>query len=334
MEKDIYFMRKALEQAGKAYKINEVPVGAVIVKNGKIIARGYNKKETRKDSTEHAEINAIKKACKKLNTWRLIGCTMYVTLEPCSMCAGAIIQSRIDRLCIGTMDEKTGSCGSVLNLLEDYKFNHHVELENKICEKECREILKKFFRELRQTKNMERCRSGHNGTDSKFLEAPAVSSAENVRRTGLCAGSDFTISYRSCVFFLHSSGAGITLEVYGELSERSKVRHSKCRVPKRNLGFESLTLRQKPSHIKAFAHMTGLFFSLKVTSAYMIFGKSSGVPAGLPCVRQGQDIVHHICRGDLGLVIQMAVNIRRRANIAVTQPLLDLLQRHIVRQKQ
>ena len=170
--------------------------------------------------------------------------------------------------------------------------------------------------------------------DSKFLEAPAVSSAENVRRTGLCAGSDFTISYRSCVFFLHSSGAGITLEVYGELSERSKVRHSKCRVPKRNLGFESLTLRQKPSHIKAFAHMTGLFFSLKVTSAYMIFGKNSGMPAGLPCVRQSQDIVHYICRGDLGLVIQMAVNIRRRANIAVTQPLLDLLQRHIVRQKQ
>ena len=182
--------------------------------------------------------------------------------------------------------------------------------------------------------NTQRYRSGHNGTDSKFLEAPAVSSAENVRRTGLCAGSDFTISYRSCVFFLHSSGARITLEIYGELSERSKVRHSKCRVPKRNLGFESLTLRQKPSHIKAFAHMTGLFFSLKVTSAYMIFGKSSGVPAGLPCVRQGQDIVHHICRGDLGLVIQMAVNIRRRADVAVAQPLLDLLQRHIVRQKQ
>ena len=109
---------------------------------------------------------------------------------------------------------------------------------------------------------------------------------------------------------------------------------SKCRVPKRNLGFESLTLRQKPSHIKAFAHMTGLFFSLKVTSAYMIFGKNSGVPAGLPCVRQSQDIVHYICRGDLGLVIQMAVNIRRRADVAVAQPLLDLLQRHIVRQKQ
>ena len=147
--------------------------------------------------------------------------------------------------------------------------------------------------------NTQRYRSGHNGADSKFLEAPAVSSAENVHRTGLCAGSDFTISYRSCVFFLHSSGARITLEIYGELSERSKVRHSKCRVPKRNLGFESLTLRQKPSHIKAFADMTGLFFSLKVTSAYMIFGKSSGVPAGLPCVWQSQVIVHYICRGYL-----------------------------------
>lgn len=91
---------------------------------------------------------------------------------------------------------------------------------------------------------------------------------------------------------------------------------------------------EKPSHIKAFAHMTGLFFSLKVTSAYMIFGKNSGVPAGLPCVRQSQDIVHYICRGDLGLVIQVGVDVRRRADIAVAQPLLDLLQRHIVRQKQ
>ena len=114
----------------------------------------------------------------------------------------------------------------------------------------------------------------------------------------------------------------------------SCTKDSKCRVPKRNLGFESLTLRQKPSHIKAFAHMTGLFFSLRVTSAYMIFGKTSGVPAGLPCVRQSQDIVHYICRGDLGLVIQMAVNIRRRADVAVSQPLLNLLQRHIVCQKQ
>ena len=181
---------------------------------------------------------------------------------------------------------------------------------------------------------MEVYRSGCNELHSKCLEAPVVSSAENVRRTRLFTGSDFTISYRSCVFFLHSSGVGITLKIYGELSERSKVRHSKCRVPKRNLGFESLTLRQKPSHIKAFAHMTGLFFLRKVTLAHMIFGKSSGVPAGLLCVRQSQDIVHYICRGDLGLVIQMTINIRRRADVAVTQPLLNLLQRHIVRQKQ
>ena len=183
-------------------------------------------------------------------------------------------------------------------------------------------------------RDKQRYRSGHNGADSKFLEAPAVSSAENVHRTGLCAGSDFTISYRSCVFFLHSSRASITLEIYGELSERSKVRHSKCRVPKRNLGFESLTLRQKPSHIKAFAHMTGLFFSLKVTSAYMIFGKSSGVPAGLPCIRQSQDIVHYICRGDLGLVIQVGVDVRRGGEVAMAQPLLNVLERHAVGQQQ
>ena len=144
---------------------------------------------------------------------------------------------------------------------------------------------------------MEWYRSGHNGADSKFLEAPVVSSAENVCRTGLCAGSDFTISYRSCVFFLHSSGARITLEIYGELSERSKVRHSKCRVPKRNLGFESLTLRQKPSHIKAFAHMTGFFFSLKITSAYMIFGKNSGVPAGLPSTQWNWTCRFRHCAG-------------------------------------
>ena len=110
-------------------------------------------------------------------------------------------------------------------------------------------------------------RSGHNGADSKFLEAPAVSSAENVRRTGLCAGSDFTISYRSCVFFLHSSGAGITLEVYGELSERSKVRHSKCRVPKRNLGFESLTLRHSKYQL-LIQRLVLFFYPIAVKMAY------------------------------------------------------------------
>ena len=181
---------------------------------------------------------------------------------------------------------------------------------------------------------MDRYRSGHNGPDSKSLEAPAVSSAENVRRTGLCAGSDFTISYRSCVFFLHSSGARITLEIYGELSERSKVRHSKCRVPKRNLGFESLTLRQKPSHIKALRPYDWAFLFANLPLLHMIFGKKSCLPSDGLGFRQGQDVVHYVCGRKLGLIIQVAVDVCRGADIAVAQPLLYLLQRHIVRQKQ
>lgn len=147
-----YFMKQALKEAEKAYKKLEVPVGAVIVKDGKIIARGYNQKETKKDTTKHAEIIAIQKASKKLGSWRLIDCEMYVTLEPCSMCAGAIINSRLKRIYIGTKDEKTGAVGSVLNLLEDYKFNHKVEIESGIMQKECEKILKDFFKELRKSK--------------------------------------------------------------------------------------------------------------------------------------------------------------------------------------
>lgn len=147
-----YFMKQALKEAEKAYKKLEVPVGAVIVKDGKIIARGYNQKETKKDTTKHAEIIAIQKASKKLGSWRLIDCEMYVTLEPCSMCAGAIINSRIKKIYIGTMDQKTGAVGSVLNLLEDYKFNHKVEIESGIMQKECEKILKDFFKELRKSK--------------------------------------------------------------------------------------------------------------------------------------------------------------------------------------
>ena len=147
-----YFMKQALKEAEKAYKKLEVPVGAVIVKDGKIIARGYNQKETKKDTTKHAEIIAIQKASKKLGSWRLIDCEMYVTLEPCSMCAGAIINSRIKKIYIGTRDEKTGAVGSVLNLLEDYKFNHKVEIESGIMQKECEKILKDFFKELRKSK--------------------------------------------------------------------------------------------------------------------------------------------------------------------------------------
>ncbi|MBR3325560.1 MAG: tRNA adenosine(34) deaminase TadA [Clostridia bacterium] len=147
MEND--FMLQALNEAQKAYNKLEVPVGAIIVKDNKIISRGHNQKEIQKDCTQHAEIIAIRKACKKLESWRLNDCTMYVTLEPCAMCAGAIIQSRIKKVYIGTMDKKTGCCGSVLNLFNDYKFNHHVEVEIGICQAESEKILKDFFKELR-----------------------------------------------------------------------------------------------------------------------------------------------------------------------------------------
>lgn len=145
-------MREALKEAQKAYEKLEVPVGAVIVKDGKIIARAHNQKETKKDTTKHAEMLAIQKASKKLESWRLIDCEMYVTLEPCSMCAGAIINSRIKKIYIGTLDKKTGAAGSVFNLFEDYVFNHKVEIEKGILQKDCEQILKDFFRELRKIK--------------------------------------------------------------------------------------------------------------------------------------------------------------------------------------
>ena len=148
------FMQVALKEAKKAYKKLEIPVGAVIVKNGEIIAKAHNIKEKKKDTTKHAEIIAIQKASKKLESWRLNDCELYVTLEPCPMCAGAIIQSRIKKVYIGTLDEKTGACGSVLNLFKDYKFNHNVEVEYGILKNECEEILKKFFKELRELKKL------------------------------------------------------------------------------------------------------------------------------------------------------------------------------------
>lgn len=146
------FMKEALKEAKKAYDKLEVPVGAVIVKDGKVIARAHNLKETKKDTTNHAEILVIQKASKKLDTWRLNDCQMYVTLEPCSMCAGAMIASRLEKVYIGTMDEKTGACGSVLNLLKDYKFNHKIEVETGILKQECEYILKDFFKRLRKIK--------------------------------------------------------------------------------------------------------------------------------------------------------------------------------------
>lgn len=161
------FMREALKEAKKAYDKLEVPVGAVIVKDGKVIARAHNLKETKKDTTNHAEILVIQKASKKLDTWRLNGCQMYVTLEPCSMCAGAMIGARLEKVYIGTMDEKTGACGSVLNLLKDYKFNHKIEVETGILKQECEYILKDFFKKLRKIKKeiatMERNGYSENG---------------------------------------------------------------------------------------------------------------------------------------------------------------------------
>ena len=146
------FMKEALKEAFKAYKKDEVPVGAIIVKDDKIIARAHNLKETKNNATCHAEILAIKKASEKLGAWRLSDCEMYVTLEPCSMCAGALIQSRIKKVYIGTMDDKTGACGSVFNLLEDYTFNHKVEYETGILKEECEKILQDFFKKLRKKK--------------------------------------------------------------------------------------------------------------------------------------------------------------------------------------
>ncbi len=146
------FMKEALKEAKKAYNKLEIPVGAVIVKNGEIISKAHNLKETKFDTTKHAEILAIQRASKKIGAWRLLDCEMYVTLEPCSMCAGAIINSRIKKVYIGTLDGKTGAAGSVLNLFEDYKFNHKVEIQKGIMQEECENILKDFFRLLRKTK--------------------------------------------------------------------------------------------------------------------------------------------------------------------------------------
>lgn len=146
------YMKLALKEARKAYEKDEVPIGAIIVKDDKVIARAHNLRETSKQSVAHAEILAIQKACKKLEAWRLEECDMYVTLEPCSMCAGAIINSRIKNLYIGAMDPKSGAVGSKLNLLEDYKFNHEVNFETGILNEECSTMLSDFFKELRKKK--------------------------------------------------------------------------------------------------------------------------------------------------------------------------------------
>lgn len=146
---DEKYMREAIRQAKKAYALGEVPIGCVIVYQDKIIGRGYNRRNTDKNTLNHAEITAIRKASKVMGDWRLEGCTIYITLEPCQMCSGAIVQSRMDRAVIGCMNPKAGCAGSVLNLLQMKEFNHQVEIIYGVLEEECSQMLKEFFRELR-----------------------------------------------------------------------------------------------------------------------------------------------------------------------------------------
>jgi tRNA(adenine34) deaminase len=152
MTQDEKYMKAALVQAKKAYALDEVPIGCVIVQNGKIIARGYNRRNTDKNATAHAEIAAIRKASKRTGDWRLEDCTMYVTLEPCQMCAGAIVQARLQRVVIASMNPKAGCAGSILNLLQMDAFNHQVEITRGVLEDTCSSMLSEFFRELRSKK--------------------------------------------------------------------------------------------------------------------------------------------------------------------------------------
>ncbi len=152
MTQDEKYMKAAIAQAKKAAALDEVPIGCVIVQDGKIIARGYNRRNTDKNTLAHAELAAIRKASKKTGDWRLEDCTMYVTLEPCQMCAGAIVQSRLKRVVIATMNPKAGCAGSILNLLQMEAFNHQVEITRGVREEECATMLSDFFRKLRQKK--------------------------------------------------------------------------------------------------------------------------------------------------------------------------------------
>lgn len=155
MTQDERFMKAAIAQAKKAEMLDEVPIGCVIVYEGKIIARGYNRRNTDHNTLSHAELNAIRKASKKLGDWRLEGCTMYVTLEPCQMCAGALVQSRIDKVVIGAMNKKAGCAGSVMDLLHVEGFNHQVQCETGVLGEECSGMLSDFFRKLRESKRKE-----------------------------------------------------------------------------------------------------------------------------------------------------------------------------------
>ncbi len=150
------YMKAALTQARKAYALGEVPIGCVIVHEGQIIGRGYNRRNTDKNTLAHAEITAINKASKKIGDWRLEECTLYVTLEPCQMCAGAIVQARIPEVVMGCMNPKAGCAGSILNILDMPEFNHQVNVSRGVLEQECSDMLKTFFTELRERNKREK----------------------------------------------------------------------------------------------------------------------------------------------------------------------------------
>jgi len=158
MEKDLLFMNEALKEAKKALKRGEVPVGAVLVRRGVVAARGHNRKETGNDPTAHAEVDVLRKAAKKFKSWRLSGTTLYVTLEPCLMCMGAIIQARIDRVVFAAFDPKAGACGSLYDISKDLRLNHRVEITSRVDEEAAGGLLKGFFSELRK-KRKESARS-------------------------------------------------------------------------------------------------------------------------------------------------------------------------------
>jgi tRNA(adenine34) deaminase len=162
MTEDEKYMREAIKQAKKAYAMDEVPIGCVIVYDGRIIARGYNRRTVDKNTLSHAELIAIKRASKVIGDWRLEGCTMYVTLEPCQMCAGAIVQARMEKVVIGAMNSKAGCAGSVLNILQMKEFNHQVEIEKGVLEEKCSRMLTEFFRSLRKKEK--------NGSDNRKID--------------------------------------------------------------------------------------------------------------------------------------------------------------------
>lgn len=173
MGADEKYMKEAIKQAQKAYALGEVPIGCVIVYQDKIIGRGYNRRNTDKNTLAHAEITAINKASKKMGDWRLEGCTLYVTLEPCQMCSGAIVQARITEVVMGCMNPKAGCAGSILNILEMPQFNHQVRVRRGILEDSCSDMLKTFFKELRIRNRNEKNASAEiakNKTESSLTE--------------------------------------------------------------------------------------------------------------------------------------------------------------------